>query len=81
MRTITVKHEQNHAFINDWNFRQWALTKNTDGTLFCTDIPGVKFASVDAFIRTMYGIAFILSDGGEKIAFRNYYVETILSNN
>jgi hypothetical protein len=78
MRTIKVKTAGNHVFVTDWNFRQWALTKNTDGTYQCSDMRGVEFGSVDYFITRMYGVAYFLDNKCEK-AFVNYEVITELN--
>ena len=76
MRTIKVEKRKSHIFVTDWNFKQWALTKNTDGTVSCNDIRGYVFRCEIAFVATMYGASEIRDTEG-NVLFKNYTIEAV----
>jgi len=77
MRTIKLRFAGAFIFVNDWNFKQWVLTKNIDGTYRCSEINGVKFESEKIFIEALFGKEYLYDDKAIGVVFENYKVEVL----
>jgi len=76
MRTIKISSfyvNKSHVFVLDWNFKKWSLTKNTNETLYCSEL-NANFNSIVEFVEILYGREKILALTGRE-AFQNYIIE------